>query len=47
MILDSKERKVDILSDIKIGLGSGKEFCMPCNPSKFLVNALSWQFLEI
>jgi hypothetical protein len=33
--LDSKEKKFDILSDIGIGLGSGKELCMQCNPSKF------------
>jgi hypothetical protein len=26
----------DILSDIGIELGSGKELCMQCNPNKFL-----------
>jgi hypothetical protein len=33
--LDSKKKKFDNLLDIGIGLGSGKEICMQCNPSKF------------
>jgi hypothetical protein len=37
----------DIISDIGIGLGSRKELCMQCNLAKFMVNALSWQILEI
>jgi hypothetical protein len=31
-----KGKNFDILSDIGIGLGSSKELCMQCNPSKFL-----------
>jgi hypothetical protein len=45
--LYSKEKNFDILSYIRIGLGSGKELCMQCNLAKFIVNALSWQILEI
>jgi hypothetical protein len=29
-------KELDILSDIRMELGSGKELCMQCNPSKFL-----------
>jgi hypothetical protein len=42
-----RKGKFDILLDIEIGLDCGKELCMQWNPSKFLVNALSWQILEI
>jgi hypothetical protein len=31
-----KGKELNGLSDIRIGLGSGKELCMQCNPSKFL-----------
>jgi hypothetical protein len=33
--LDANKKKFDILSDIGIELGSGKELCMKCNPSIF------------